>query len=70
MNKIKNLKLYLVFTLLLSNYLTSQDSDIQLKEITVTTKKFIKNRPPMNGNPGFFLEDWEVKKQSQNQVKR
>ena len=54
MNKIKNLKLYLVFTLLLSNYLTSQDSDIQLKEITVITKKFIKNRPPMNGNPGFF----------------
>ena len=43
MNKIKNLKLYLVFTLLLSNYLTSQDSDIQLKEITVITKKFIKN---------------------------
>ncbi len=61
MNKIKNLKLYLVFTLLLSNYLTSQDSDIQLKEITVTTKKFIKNRPPMNGNPGFFLEDWKSK---------
>ena len=60
MNKIKNLKLYLVFALLLSNYLTSQDSDTQLKEITVTTKKFIKNRPPMNGNPGF-LEDWEVK---------
>ena len=25
-------------------------------------KKFIKNKSPMNGNPGFFLDDWKAKK--------
>ena len=49
------------FFFLLQN-LNAQSNDILLKELTVSSKNFIKNRPPMNGNPGFFLENWEEKK--------
>ena len=62
MNTNKYLKLYLIFFLLFSNHLIGQDSDIVLKELTVSTKDFIKNRPAMQGYPGIFLEDWEEKK--------
>ena len=62
MNANKYLKLYLIFFLLLSNHLIGQNSDILLKELTVSTKDFIKNRPPMHGYPGVFLEDWVEKK--------
>ncbi|MBL6594282.1 MAG: hypothetical protein ISP58_04325 [Flavobacteriales bacterium] len=62
MNTIKYLKPYLIFLLLLSNHLKGQNSAVILKELTVTTKDFVKNRPPMHGNPGMFLEDWEEKK--------
>ena len=49
------------FFFLLQN-LNAQNNDILLQELTVSSKNFIKNRPPMNGNPGFFLENWEEKK--------
>ena len=62
MNTNKYLNLYLIFFLLFSNHLIGQNSDILLKEVTVTNKEFIKNRNPMHGNPGVFLEDWKEKK--------
>jgi len=69
MNTNKYLKLYLIFFLLFSNHLTGQNSDIVLKELTVSTKDFIKNRPPMQGYPGIFLEDWEEKKNPKFKLK-
>jgi hypothetical protein len=58
----KYFKIYLILFLPFSNHFKGQNSDILLKELTVSTKDFIKNRPPMQGNPGIFLEDWEEKK--------
>ena len=43
----------LLFFFLLFNF-KGQSTDILLNELTVSSKNFIKNRPPMNGNPGFF----------------
>ena len=51
----------LLFFFLLFNF-KGQSTDILLNELTVSSKNFIKNRPPMNGNPGFFLDDWQEKK--------
>ena len=62
MSSSKCFKIYLIFCLFFSNYLVGQNSDILLKEVTVTTKEFIKNRTPMHGDPGFFLDDWKEKK--------
>ena len=62
MNTTKYLKFYLIFILLLSNHLRGQNSDKILNELTVSNKEFIKNRAPMEGYPGVFLEDWEEKK--------
>ena len=58
----KYFKIYLILFLSFSNHFKGQNSDILLKELTVSTKDFINNRPPMQGKPGFFLEDWEEKK--------
>ena len=62
MNSTKYFKFYFALILWLPNHLIGQNSDILLKELEVTTKEFIKNRTPMHGDPGFFLEDWKEKK--------
>lgn len=69
MNNYQYINLYLIFFLSLSNNIICQNPDVFLHEYSVSNKDFVKNRPPMHGKPGIFLEDWEEKKNPKFKLK-